>query len=873
MVNPKGDENKGLELNDENDKGTNYEYLPMGITSQPRTIITNGFSIETYRDNPYLSLKENVNINSYQEVVEIIDFSSLMVANHNAKLYIQAHDKVKEYSKENGFSKRVTFTFNQYDIHDSYEYSLFPREVDQIDCHNICANNRATIIQFDHQMRDAFAIFGLTKQFVWIDSKEKVTEREYWTYNHKYDYEITLNGTTIYPSSDHLFTFGNCSAYENDTKIGYENIGYLYEWFKPPNKYHNLQPKRMQAAINAHGECRIIIATTHMSAHYKTDDALCICVRDRKNDKIAENKVRSMDLISQMGSVTNNSAIEDWRYRINSDSSVLEDLGELRPRFVNVNETEVNRWKQSFITTDDLTTLEIEQNFPKTLTAKEAGKSFMAGVVKTVLSNPKWINKAHEKVTSIMKRKKNTKTLPTRQVIGENEHIPQGLYRQFPNFKIEKLKDTFTVCPDTEFREWILLSKDINENTAGTGLTQVKLANMNLLKLQEYVIPAIMANNKISANLIDYEIVYDEKTIVSVIFHGTFAELRSYIPIVMKKATTLNHYRALPFKYLEETDEFLMKDIPQQIMTHPGEIKGNNTLCTMKLLQHHYNLDACSNKAQGLSNINLILQVDNTRLYIIKQTGTVSASCPNNKMKFFDMRENINLFMIHTSCMVEIKDKHNTIRLPPFTTSEVSGIDILHLLSYSLKGKGNWFPHISINWILLIITMSMMGCILVAIIGISIYWFKKKSSLKRAIGIGSHLIQKPNGNTQNQKSKYKRKKLAWVQDYASHYIKFPKHDSEIIKIYADCHDNREGRCHDNMDGRCQMAETDSDYAIFQMTEDQSPLQKYQTIRRNMTATNRDLENVPETATRDNDITVSDTKQPNAQIFVNKDGQC
>ena len=77
----------------------------------------------------------------------------------------------------------------------------------------------------------------------------------------------------------------------------------------------------------------------------------------------------------------------------------------------------------------------------------------------------------------------------------------------------------------------------------------------------------------------------------------------------------------------------------------------------------------------------------------------------------------------------------------------------------------------------------------------------------------------------------------------------------------------------NRDGRCQMAETDSDYAIFQMTEDQSPLQKYQTIRRNMTATNRDQENVPETATRDNDITVSDTKQPNAQIFVNKDGQC
>ena len=223
-----------------------------------------------------------------------------------------------------------------------------------------------------------------------------------------------------------------------------------------------------------------------------------------------------------------------------------------------------------------------------------------------------------------------------------------------------------------------------------------------------------------------------EETIVKITFHNSYATVRSYVPVYTKEVQKVYHFRSLPFSYIKETEQYMMKNIPQTLVINSG-FQQNTTKCRMDLLEYSSDLMACGNIPQHLDHINLILDLGMYKIYLIKKIGTVSMICPNAKMQFFKMKEELNVFLVHSSCFVTIKDEYFSLKITQQTDEVPKGIQGIHLLQYTLAKSWTWYPSVEQSWIIQICTVGIIVLLAILIIAGAIWWHKKKSSINEIV--------------------------------------------------------------------------------------------------------------------------------------------
>ena len=768
------------------------DILPLTLEDEPTTTIINigeSLAIEQFRQNPYISIAEDITLNSYQEIVELVDFKEIAVSNYNAIRYANIHNQQKSYTSEQKFHKRVSFNANSYMMEDQMEYALFDRPVDYDDCDVICGQHNAHMPINQEQIRDAFSVFGLSDQYIWLKTKLETTRKNNWTWTDIFWYAIYFNTIKIYPESpidNYRLDFGPCKAYQNESAIEPEQIGFLYNYYTSDGKYDQVEPKRLEVIVNPEGKCKVVITTLQHGVYNKQDNHLCVCVRNQTNEKIHENKEK---ITQKINHIPSSAQVEDWRFKTrDSDDTTLENVHDvLRPRYIKINESQLEDIKSSYIESNDLTDINLEHTMSTPLTSKDFGKTIVGTLVKSLITDPKFMGKIHQKVSDLVKNQGNIKTVPTTQVLGENSDIPPALGGNNMDFQIQKANDKYTIRPKLTFSNWNEISNNINEETATQGIRQIQIANKHNLILKENILPDIVKHNKVSQTLIEGDIAMNEDSIVYIVMHKSFAEIHTFIPITIAHDLKLNHYESFPMKYLENSDEYLFKRLPNNLLVTPGEIGSNSSQCDTQLLQQHHDLDSCGNIPKPLDNINLVVQINDYRLYLIKQLASVSASCPNQPMVFFTTTKLVNIFWIHTSCMITVKDRFNNIRIPALTTTIPKDAGITHILEYDLHDN-TWFPNISVNWVLLFVTMSILGSIVLAIIVGILYWYRKKPTLLKIIEHGSQMINKM--SDVKEKITIKGSNLALEQDYLAQFVRFKESGDEVINLYADALDSR-----------------------------------------------------------------------------------
>ena len=156
------------------------DILPLTLEDEPTTTIINigeSLAIEQFRQNPCISIAEDITLNSYQEIVELVDFKEIAVSNYNAIRYANIHNQQKSYTSEQKFHKRVSFNANSYMMENQMEYALFDRPVDYDDCDVICGQHNAHMPINQEQIRDAFSVFGLSDQYIWLKTKLETTRK------------------------------------------------------------------------------------------------------------------------------------------------------------------------------------------------------------------------------------------------------------------------------------------------------------------------------------------------------------------------------------------------------------------------------------------------------------------------------------------------------------------------------------------------------------------------------------------------------------------------------------------------------------------------------------------------------------------------
>ena len=150
--------------------------------------------IETNSLNPYLVVAEEARVQTYEEILSLIDYRDFAVETFNAEQFLEHHQKQSTYWSNEDFYRKMKFERNEYNIHESKEFSLLPIKVDYKDCKTMCALNQASIPADRREVKDVFKIFSLNGEYMWIETDQTAKQKRKWTYKAKYEYELFFDG-------------------------------------------------------------------------------------------------------------------------------------------------------------------------------------------------------------------------------------------------------------------------------------------------------------------------------------------------------------------------------------------------------------------------------------------------------------------------------------------------------------------------------------------------------------------------------------------------------------------------------------------------------------------------------------------------------
>ena len=729
-------------------------------------------TLETFHKNPYLKTSTETQSQSYAINTQVVDISNLAIASHNALKFLNSHNQQHTYKKQLGFKskpptkegmfKGETTLYKQ----SQFEYAKYPEKVGFSDCGLVCPIMDATLPSSPQQLNEASDIHNLTKEDkVWIKTSQNATKKASWSWDQVYNYEVSWNGEKIYPNEGQEGVFlpfrmkTQCQAFKDGKPINHEQIGYIYQYYADDGSYHKTEPYRLETAVNPDWECTVYVPNNDMSYSHYHDDNTCICVRLKSNHIHEANQIEATKILHSLSKLANDTPVESWRIKTLSPISDLEEVNnQIIPRYIKEDKEKANLIKSGYLSETDLTTLRLKS--PRSRALKK--RDIFSGLLKILISNPSIMTSLHQKVQDQSYKIPHSQTIPTQRIIGSDQTFADNLNESFPRFKIQK-KGSIIKVSDKHRNQpnWEELDKSTTDLQAAEGIRQARRSNVNLKILKERVIPNMLSNMVIPrSDLAKTTVAMDADTITQASFHGTYVSIRTFIPIILPKTTRVYTVAALPYDHNEDTGTYTTKKLETQIVMTPGSADkpfNVTSRCQQEVMKDAGTLQHCQNEEVSYKEISKLMSIGTDwSIYLIKDIGEITISCPRSKLLWFDLLKHINIFIIKNTCLLKGPGE---LQIPP-SIEEASQVDntddtnTICLMSYNLNRS--WIPTPTNRWIAQIVTVSVMAVTTCTLIICIIFLCLKKPWYCRVI------THKP--DKQQQLAKILQKKLKTVEN-------------------------------------------------------------------------------------------------------------
>ena len=706
-----------------------------GTTSHPAlTEVQKGnftITLETFNKNPYLKTSIETQSQSYQINTQIIDISDLAISNHNALKFLNSHNQHQAYKKQLGFKSKPPSKDTLYkggkDLYTQsmYEYALYPEKVGFSDCGLICPIMDSSLPASPQQLSEAAEIHNITqKDRMWIKTTQNATKRPTWSWEHIYDYEISWHNEQIYPNKGQEGIFmpfrmkTECHAFKDGIQVEHEKIGYIYQYYSDDGSYHKTEPYRLETAISPNWDCTVSVPNSDISYSHFKDDNICICVRPKTNNILENNRIEASNIQHSLSKLANNTPIETWRIRTNSPTSDLEEVDNMiKPRYIKEDKEQATIIKEGYLSESDLTTLRFRS--PRSRALKK--RDIFSGLLKILVSNPTLMTNLHKKVQEQLHANPQLQTIPTARVIGAEQTFADNLNVIFPRFKIQRkgniieVKDKHKKLPN-----WNTLDKSTTDLQAAEGIRQARRSNVNMKILKEKVVPSMLSNMVIPrSDLAKTKVAMDADTITQATYYGTYISIKTFIPTILSKTTRVYQIASLPHDHNKKTGKYITKHLNERIVMTPGSSDKPHNIssrCQQELIKNSGTLKHCQNKETTYQEINKLMSIGSEwSIYLIKNIGEMTISCPRSKLLWFNLDKNINIFIINNRCFTQ--GPGNLQITPDNENPTQDDISAICLMSYNLE---DWIPGTWERWITQIVTVSVLAlitCILVGCIG------------------------------------------------------------------------------------------------------------------------------------------------------------
>lgn len=677
-------------------------------------------TIETFHKNPYIKSSIDIPTKTYKLYTQVIDTSEITVEAHNSILFMENHNKNKEYKESLGFksmpntkSNKTWDNFDKIDpFHLKKEYCLYPNKIGYQDCNLVCPLMDAKLPENPKQIQEASRIFNSTGH-IWIDSTQITEKRSSWSWDHIYNYQINWDHKQIYPITEsNIFQKDTtCQAYKNNQPISHQEIGYKYSYYKD-NTYHTTEAYRLEVCVDEDLKCRVIRPNSDELVSNEQDNNICVCQRDQTKDTMKSNQMEAEKLQTRIKSLFPGEIIEEWRYKTLTQNTILEDIDNtLRPRYTKIDKKKIKKLEKRYLSKSDLTNLKIETTKGRDLKAKDIGKYLATKGTKLVASNPTVLLDFHKNWIKKATPETNIDLVQTREIIGNDEQFAEIMNTNFPHFSVEKNVNMIKIHPLIRSNEWPKLGKIITDKQAAQGLMKARGTDNSVRILRQQFLPNALRNVKIkSTQLIGTTIDWDEMSLIQGTIHPSFVEIRILVPVILKESTRIHHVASLPHAHNIETGEYLSKRLPNSLIMTPGTDLFNTTSkCHKDIVKGVGNLEACPNEEVVIEDINKIMTIGTYNIYLFKNIGELQVSCPNTKLVWFSLIKSINLVFLHSSCYATTAFD---LQIQP-TTLENNPRDInaIHLMAYDLV-QPNWIPKTEGRWIASIVLLIVTGLVL-----------------------------------------------------------------------------------------------------------------------------------------------------------------
>ena len=728
-------------------------FKPVGVQEEPLFQLTaNGeivqvekenlaITIQTHEKGPYLMKRQEHKTMGYKCIKNVLDLSNIAIPLHNSKMFLEQHQEKQSYFQQQGFKSFQTG--GKY----SREYIKIPGSTAFDNCEISCKILNATMPEDNKAIKEAAQLLGLTTEYMWVKTTQLSEKRSDWSWKHVFNYKLYLNQKQIFPKEDLPMRPLNfpleldCKPYRHQKLVTEKQIGYHYDWYHE-GVYHTVQPLRLEVGINKDLACLIIVPYMEHTLNARLDDHTCVCTREKHDDEYTKNKLEVSTINHQLEQGLNNISIEDWRFKTHDSSvSILDnvhiDNEKLEPRYTKYNKIAVKTMQENYVNLDDLTTLKINTERTMDVKAKDAITSLVKGITKLAISNPHLIKNLHQEIRRMLSQDKQTTLVPTKNMVGSNEVFVKKINQMVKDFEITKNNSVIQIKPTSlKTTDWSALSFSDNIREAEQGIIQAKQVVLTTLKFQN-ILPQILRNLLIPRHYLeDSEVNFEEDTIIQYKVYKSYIELKMYIPIKMNEITTTYTFAPLPYQHQKDTDHFLIKELPESISIQPGSPSTvNMTPCVMELMKSSQKTTMqCKNEQTRYKEINYLMKLGMFNVFLFQKLGTISISCPQDRIHFYDLQQELNVFLVHQSCYMEAKGGNYQLTIKPNITQPPSGLSILFLLSYTLEE--NWVPKLSTRWILQILTFSMVG-LLFCLIGCCLIIIIKKKPWYCKVNIGN----------------------------------------------------------------------------------------------------------------------------------------
>ena len=712
-------------LESDNDEFENQFQASPPVNAEPLFQLTPESTLKTVKQNnttlqlqtwsaaPHVMIIQNTNTPSYQIINSIIDIGELAVMMKNSLKYLQHHNHLSHYIDTHIYGPKRFFSKNGVS---NEEFMVLPGKTSKDNCIFSCTILNASLPNSFMQIKTGSEVLN-TEHYFWMKTKQKTTKSSTYVFS----YVLKLGNIEIFPKNE-TEDIKPCMVFLNKTEIEISNIKYHYQWYHD-GVYHTTNGKRLSVSIDKKGNCKVIVELkTHESSH-EEDDQHCMCVRPRTwwND-FEKNEMEAHELAIDAYGITEKMGVEPWRYKIGSNPNSISldptpKQGELLPRYIKISK-EASRFENRYLTFDDISPLKIEPHNPTPLKQKDMVQLILKGMAKTAMSNPKLIKQFHSTMKKMLAKSPLTTFLPTKQIIGSDTTFSEKLNKLFKDYKITKENNVISVRNEHACTKcnWTALEKSKTGRDATIGLAQARRNVLFTKFFHKQILPKIIQNFLIPRHMVEnVNIVFEEESIITYHTHLSYIALKVFLPIRERTARRILSISPLPFRYDSEENEYILKQVPSVLSLNEKEQPtdlGPHTPCALELIKPARSTQQCPNTSKKYKPINVLLEVEDYKIYLIANLGTISITCPSTNTHWYELGAQVNVLMMSTSCHLDTRGTKYSLSIKPEKTTPPKSVSAALLLSYNVHE--DWTPSQSTQWIVM---LSIAGVVTLLLIG------------------------------------------------------------------------------------------------------------------------------------------------------------